>query len=158
MINGEYLLVIAPNDYPGKKYRGKYCYEHHLVYWKVYNIIPKDDEIIHHKDENKHHNVPENLELMKRKEHTIMHNTERLTSLVLLLCPGCQKFFIKEKRNTFIQKGGTYTCCSRRCIGITTALKRNNIVEFDRRIANNVIQEFKDDKTKYLLGSYGPIV
>lgn len=151
MINGDYIMVVAPSNYPGIKYRGKYCYEHYLVYWQAYGIIPKDDEIIHHKDEDKHHNVPENLELMKRKDHTILHGKKRLNSLVLLLCPGCQKLFVREKRNTFLQKGGTYTCCCKKCIGVTTGLKKNNITEFNKRIANNIVQEFKDDKSKYLL-------
>ena len=148
MINGDYIMVIAPNDYPGKKYRGKYCYEHYLVYWQAFGVIPKDDEIIHHKDENKHHNVPENLELLKRKEHSTLHNKKRLSSLVLLKCPGCQKIFIRERRQSFLVKGGAYTCCSRKCVGITTGL---SFFEQQKRIAENVIQEFKDDKTKYLL-------
>ena len=33
MINGDYILVVAPDDYPGVRYREKYCYEHYLVYW-----------------------------------------------------------------------------------------------------------------------------
>lgn len=37
MKNGDYILVIAPDWYRGKRYRGKYCYEHHLV--KENNII-----------------------------------------------------------------------------------------------------------------------
>ena len=45
MINGDYILVVAPPDYPGVKYRGRYCYEHRLVWWKEHNFLPKDDEI-----------------------------------------------------------------------------------------------------------------
>lgn len=151
MINGDYIMVVAPDNYPGTKYRGKYCYEHYLVYWQTYSIIPKSDEIIHHKDENKHHNVPENLELMKRKNHTVLHNRKRLSTLVMLRCPGCQKIFVREKRNTFLQKGGAYTCCCRKCIGVTTALMKNNANEFHKRVSNNIVQEFQDDKNKYLL-------
>ena len=151
MINGDYIMVVAPDNYPGTKYRGRYCYEHYLIYWQTYGIIPKSDEIIHHKDENKHNNVPENLELMKRKNHTVLHNRKRLNTLVMLRCPGCQKIFVKEKRDTFLQKGGTFTCCCRKCIGVTTALMKNNQNEFHKRVANNIIQEFQDDKNKYLL-------
>lgn len=151
MINGDYIMVVAPDNYPGIKYRGRYCYEHYLVFWQTYGIVPKDDEIIHHKDEDKHHNVPDNLELMKRKDHATLHNKKRLCSLVLLKCPGCQKLFIREKRNSFLQKGGTYTCCSRKCIGIITALQKKNMNEFIKRISENVVQEFKNDKSKYLL-------
>ena len=31
MKSGNYILIKAPDNYPGKKYRGKYCYEHHYV-------------------------------------------------------------------------------------------------------------------------------
>ena len=43
MKNGDYILVKAPTNYPGKKYRNKYCYEHHLVYWQHYGIIPNNN-------------------------------------------------------------------------------------------------------------------
>lgn len=151
MINGDYILVVAPDDYPGVRYREKYCYEHYLVYWQEYGVLPNKDEIIHHIDGDKHNNVPQNLQLMKRKEHIVLHNTARLTSLVILKCVGCQKIFIRERNKTFLSKGGTYTCCCRRCIGIATSLKTSNPLEFNKRIAENVIKEFKDNKDKYLL-------
>jgi ssDNA-binding Zn-finger/Zn-ribbon topoisomerase 1 len=148
MRNGDYIMVIAPDDYPGKKYRGKYCYEHYLVYWNAYGVIPGDDEIIHHRDEDKHHNVPENLILMTRKDHSAMHDSEKLSSLVVLKCPGCQKIFIREKRQSFLQKSSSYTCCCRACIGITTSLP---ISEQCIRISENLVEEFKGKKSDYLL-------
>ena len=33
MKNGKYILVKAPANYLGKKYRNKYVYEHILNYW-----------------------------------------------------------------------------------------------------------------------------
>lgn len=33
--NGPYELVIAPEEYPGKKYRGRYAYEHRVNYWRA---------------------------------------------------------------------------------------------------------------------------
>lgn len=151
MINGEYIMVIVPKDYPGKKYRGKYCYEHYLVYWKTYGIVPNEDEIIHHKNEDKHFNVPENLELMKRKDHSSLHKENLQNSLVLLKCPGCQRMFFREKRQTFLQKGGTHSCCSKKCASIVTHLKKIDIDEFLNRISKNVVQEFRDKKSYYNL-------
>jgi hypothetical protein len=29
--NGKYTLVVAPAEYPGMRYRGRYVYEHHLL-------------------------------------------------------------------------------------------------------------------------------
>ena len=40
MKNGDYNLAIAPPDFPGKKYRGKYCSEHVLNYWLANGIVP----------------------------------------------------------------------------------------------------------------------
>lgn len=56
MKNGDYLLAVAPENYPGKRYRGRYCSEHTLVYWQHYGIVPNKDEVIHHIDGNKHNN------------------------------------------------------------------------------------------------------
>ena len=43
MKNGPYILVAALETYPGKKYRGKYCYEHHMVWWKKHKQITKEN-------------------------------------------------------------------------------------------------------------------
>lgn len=37
----------------------------------------KDDEIVHHKDENKQNNAIENLEIMTLPEHQRLHNRLR---------------------------------------------------------------------------------
>ena len=75
MKNGAYELVIAPPAYPGKRYRGKYCYEHHLVYWQVTGtVINTKTEQIHHKDENKRNNKPDNLELLSLETHRKHHS------------------------------------------------------------------------------------
>ena len=68
MKNGSYTLIIAPKNYPGKKYRDRYCYEHHYVYWKKYKRTVKNGEVIHHKNENTRDNDINNLELISYKE------------------------------------------------------------------------------------------
>lgn len=138
MKNGEYELVIAPPDYPGKLYRNKYCSKHVLIYWQTYGIIPKDDEIIHHKDEDKTNNDPSNLELMKRKDHVKLHK-KRGRKMVELMCPACNKIFIREKRNTHLSKHGIYTCCSRKCSGAMSHISKENL---QKKIKHNVIREF----------------
>lgn len=71
---GNYELVKAPLDYPGKKYRDKYCYEHHLVWWQITGNIISEKEVIHHINENKRDNRFENLELLNKKVHTSNHS------------------------------------------------------------------------------------
>jgi predicted RNA-binding Zn-ribbon protein involved in translation (DUF1610 family) len=148
MKNGDYELVIAPPNYPGKLYRNKYCSKHVLVFWQAYGILPKKDEVIHHKDGNKYNNDISNLELMKRKDHVRLHKSKIGSKLVELKCPGCGKIFVRRKGQSFLQKRTKYTCCSKKCIGIVTSL---STTEFNKRVSQNFIREFVDDKTKYNL-------
>jgi len=77
MRNGPYELVVAPPDYPGMHYRGRYCYEHHLVYWRAHGVVPEPGQVIHHIDGDKRHNVATNLELMEAGEHSTEHLLSR---------------------------------------------------------------------------------
>lgn len=142
MKNGDYILVIAPPDYPGKKYRNRYCYEHYLVYWQTYGVLPKPNEIIHHKNENKHDNRPSNLEIKPRRKHTSDHGKTKGRTMVELRCPACHKIFVREKRATHLQKTrNQYTCCSRQCVGQFTHLPKNvQAIE----ISKQFIREFKE--------------
>jgi len=77
MKNGNYELIIAPDDWPGKKYREKYCLEHHYVYWKNTGILCEKGFIIHHKNCDRFDNRFENLELLSNRQHSINHALER---------------------------------------------------------------------------------
>lgn len=112
MKNGPYIMIIAPNDYPGKLYRNKYIYEHHYVWWKYKNKIIEKGFIIHHKNHNKHDNSIENLEILSIKEHNKLHI--RKTKLIELVCGYCnQKFDRKLARYKQDIKSGSkkFYCC-----------------------------------------------
>lgn len=109
-------MVVAPDNYPYKKYRGKYCYEHILVYWLNYGDIPVGYEI-HHKDKNKRNNDPDNLEMLTSEEHRRIHTNERKKTMVKLKCPSCESIFTKHKRKTHLSRGGNLTFCSKQCVG-----------------------------------------
>lgn len=114
MKNGDYILVVAPDWYKGKRYRKRYCFEHHLV-WEQYNKRPvPDGYIVHHKDGNKFNNNIENLELMTRAEHTKLHGAQVLKKIAIVKCPSCGKIFEKEARSLNFR---TLVFCSRQCIG-----------------------------------------
>jgi len=138
--NGEYILVVAPDDYPGKKYRGRYCYEHILVFWQHYHVLPGPDEIIHHIDGNKHNNNIENLQLKTREKHTSEHKKQQGKNMLRLICPGCGNEFTVEKRQSYMSKPYSCTCCSRKCIGFFTALTTE---EKQRRIQNMFVSQYK---------------
>lgn len=114
MKNGPYELVMCPINYPGTKYRNKYVYEHHLVYWKhTGNLVPKT-HVIHHKNGNKRDNRIENLELMKWNIHSSHHNPVKETNIK---CKYCNKSItVKDHNYRFRSKNNKLGIfCSRSC-------------------------------------------
>lgn len=139
MKNGDYVLVIAPEWYKGKRYRGRYCYEHHLAWEKHTGLSVPDGCIVHHKDGNKHNNNINNLQLMEAKTHVAMHAKKGRTVLELK-CPSCGKHFIKEKRNCFRKKRIMF--CSRQCVGKMYSFNRPTEEQIKKAIEENVVREF----------------
>lgn len=119
MRNGPYELVIAPPNYPGKRYRDRYCYEHQLVWWQNTREVPGPDELIHHKNEQKRDNRYENLEkitVAKHKRHHGEKNHEAVA--VTLVCPWCKKSFKAygtDYRGRLKRSISGYLFCSRSC-------------------------------------------
>lgn len=112
MRNGNYILVKAPAEYPGKKYRGRYCYEHHLVFWQNTKMIPLPGYIIHHLNHNRHDNRFENLEMIHLASHNTIHNTKNRR--IPLVCSYCKSPFLREPKqyNHFRERGQTnFYCC-----------------------------------------------
>lgn len=143
MLNGDYILIIPPDNYPGKLYRNRYCYEHYYKYWEATGVIPNDNQVIHHKDGNKHNNNIENLELMDRVEHISLHNKRRETKFLLCKCPICGKAFIREKRLSHIyKKNQIASYCSKHCSYKANTLRKKHDELFLRRLEENVICEF----------------
>jgi hypothetical protein len=71
-----YVMVFCP-DHPRATIKGE-IREHILVMEKKLGRFLVGDEMVHHKDEVKTNNHPDNLELFEsRGEHTRMHNLER---------------------------------------------------------------------------------
>lgn len=117
MRNGLYELVIAPEGYPGKLYRGRYCYEHHLVWWKNTGELVVEPMLIHHKNDQKRDNRFENLEKKERAKHSSDHTKERMgpPGYVELKCAWCEKTFQILRRNFAFRRRYTNNHCSRSC-------------------------------------------
>ncbi len=113
MRNGPYELVKAPPEYPGKKYRGKYVYEHHLVWWQHTGNVVRDGFLVHHVNEQKRDNRPENLQEITVAEHNAGHNT---IDCVSVLCFRCRVVF-QLKPSIFRQrsKESDRLFCGRSC-------------------------------------------
>ena len=116
MKNGDYILINPPLNYPGKRYRKGYCYEHHFVYWKNTGILPGKKDCIHHKNGDRHDNSFKNLELIDRGKHTTRHNLKNV--FILCTCEGCKKEYnVKPYKYNWKKKNKKHFFCSRKCIG-----------------------------------------
>jgi len=116
MRNGPYELVVCPLDYPGKIYRSRYCYEHHLVWWKYHRIILKKGHEIHHINGNHRDNRIENLMIVSSSEHRKLHGAlNSINSQQTVLCGYCNKEFIRLKSRVKSRlkksKSGRIFCC-----------------------------------------------
>jgi hypothetical protein len=128
MKNGPYTLIIAPVDYPGKKYRNRYAYEHHVVYWKNTGKLLDSKYVLHHINGNKTDNYFENLKLMYLPEHTKKHNVPRKT--ILLTCAFCNCNFTIDLRNykvkTKLYHQTRFYCCRSHAVKNQHILKKQS--------------------------------
>lgn len=116
MKNGEYILIAPPNDYPGKLYREKYAYEHHVVWWQNTGELVPSGKLIHHKNENKTDNRCSNFEILSVNDHVKLHAKPK--KMVKLICAFCGTAFEREARNvSFKMKSGQKDFyCGRSCM------------------------------------------
>ena len=136
--NGDYLYAVV-KDHPKADKHG-YVFLHRVIMENHLNRLLNDDEIVHHVNEDKIDNRIENLQVMSRTEHTILHRTTGRTT-VQLKCPWCGELFARERRQThLVKRKNGYTCCSRKCSGkISTFIKKNGItVDIKTALLQNV--------------------
>jgi hypothetical protein len=66
-------ITLTKNGYRGVWNGKSYDLEHRLVMEEILGRPLLDEEVVHHKDEDKLNNHPDNLEVMTRSEHTTHH-------------------------------------------------------------------------------------
>lgn len=74
-LHNEYRIVLR-NGYPTVCINRQRYYVHILIGEIIYGKIQKG-YVIHHKDKNKLNAMPDNLDLMTKLEHSIIHGNER---------------------------------------------------------------------------------
>jgi hypothetical protein len=115
MKNGKYILVVAPNDYIGKRYRDRYAYEHIVEFWKKEGRLPLPDHVIHHKNHITTDNSWDNLEEIHKATHSRNHGLEKPIKHGTLVgyrrkcrCDLCKE---AQKLHTRKYRAKAATCC-----------------------------------------------
>jgi transcription elongation factor Elf1 len=93
-------MLVAPADYPGKRYRERYAYEHHIVWWKHKGFVPDKGMEIHHKDNNHRNNKFQNLQLVTSQEHRKIHGQQKAAQAekIKFECPVCEQEVLMRMR------------------------------------------------------------
>lgn len=144
-----YQMLLYPYD--ESKSPTTITYARYL--YSVANSMKLDVNIhVDHIDGDRTNDMLSNLQLLQPNQNKLKFRIDNniKPNMAHLRCPECDIVFIREKRNTHLSKGGTYTACSRTCSGsISRALQINmhqkySIDELRKRIESNVIAVHKN--------------
>jgi HNH endonuclease len=75
-ISNDGYVVIRAEGHPKAKRKGRYVFEHIIVFEQYHKCCLLPWANIHHIDHNRQNNEPSNLEGMTRAQHTKHHKTE----------------------------------------------------------------------------------
>ena len=125
------------------KKRTTTSYARYLMSVKEKRFLNQNEQV-DHIDGDKTNDSIENLQILSAKENTIKHTVQKNITLKLveLKCPNCNTNFIKPLNNSFLQKGGKFSCCSKKCLH--NFLKKKHSTEELMQIgANQIIRHFR---------------
>lgn len=129
ILNG-YRLVFCP-DHPNAwkvNFTG-YVYEHRLVVERRIGRLLARTEIVHHRDQDRLNNAPENLEVMTQAEHARQHQLARRHPDQRLKCARCGQPFVRRNNQRASVKGYARAYCSRRCNGIANGFRPRSTMD-----------------------------
>lgn len=110
---GAYNYAVV-KSHPKASKRG-YVLEHRIVMENALGRLLMDNEVVHHRDENKKNNHPDNLEVMTITEHGKHHAQQPI--YLLCVCAQCGTAFQRRANQRPSVKGTKNTFCSRSCNG-----------------------------------------
>lgn len=114
---GDYVYALVP-EHPSATKKG-YVLLHRIVVENNLGRLLNNNEVVHHKNQNKFDNRIENLEVFSLSEHTRLHMQKHGRKWAKLKCPICGKIFEMPFSNTCYQKfpndNTKAQCCCRSC-------------------------------------------
>mgnify|MGYP003941101445 CR=1 FL=1 len=127
VVSNGYRLIFCP-DHPNawKSVLAGYVYEHRLVAERKIGRLLRPDEHVHHINESRSDNHPDNLQVLSNSEHARLHALKRQSAATVTLdCPCCGRSFTRERRKThLVKRRNKRTFCSRGCIARFTVRTR----------------------------------
>lgn len=114
---GGYRYCRTDPPHPKRNKMGLYPYHRVLMENQLGRLL-EDGEDVHHKNEDKTDDRPENLEVKTQSQHAMDHQAHRVTALVTVACLRC-KCAIEVKPHVLRQRmartGSDGIFCSRKC-------------------------------------------
>jgi len=139
---GSYNYVVV-KGHPRATKHG-YVLEHRIVTENHLSRLLNQDEKVHHINGNRKDNRIVNLEVYSDANHKREHQRLHGRMMVILKCPECDNLFERRKGQTYLQKSGRFTACSKKCRGkfsrkMQTCLETT---ELERAISENLVEEY----------------
>ena len=148
---GDYVYAVVPG-HPHATANG-YVLKHRYVVEQSLGRLLSPDEIVHHKDGDKKNNELWNLEVTTQHNHAVHHRKTNGRKWCTLKCPWCGKVFDKPYSQSFLQKHGSYSCCSAVCRGKLSSYIQNHGLSkmLEVAISENLVsvyQKYTDDNSE----------
>lgn len=112
----DYVQLCGHHGHPMANSNGVIAEHRAVMSAKIGRLLTKDD-IVHHKDDVKWNNEPDNLELTTRGEHLKKHHPPAKRKTISIICAHCGKVVIKKHNQiaTKIKNGQKHFYCGRKC-------------------------------------------
>ena len=150
---GRYMvLLIRESD----KHKTTTSYARYL-YSVAHKTLLSKELHVDHIDEDRTNDTIGNLQVLSHQSNVSKMNKLRKSSreIVELKCPWCQALFHREKRQTFLSKGGVFTACSRKCSGEVRSFLQNKSNRPEEKV-NEVLSRISENFIRVVQEGHQP--